>query len=329
MAKYTIELGYLVFNSKYNIFNFDYSFYDETKKVDLQNKFIQHFRYREIGTETPTRFKDNLQIKFNEVLPFYNMLFETALINYEKTINYSLTETINNSKLTNNSGSQNIYTQIKDTKNSVNNGSETVTNTTTATGSTTDNGSSTQHEDHDNEVSTKGTNKDDTNGSKTSTVETDNLNVQSDTPNGMLSIGSIKNNTYASKSDMLDGLQKTTDVDNTLITHTLDTIASDKGIITSNNSHDNHLTSNNSENGNTQATRSNNTTDSSTNDLTSTTGSTNVNNETGTTTHTTRGSYGVITEADMLQKHINLQKTLQSIYLEFFKECDDLFMQVY
>jgi hypothetical protein len=43
-------------------------------------------------------------------------------------------------------------------------------------------------------------------------------------------------------------------------------------------------------------------------------------------TRTMSGSYGVITEADMLQKHIALQEKLTTIYNDFFEECYDLFV---
>ena len=44
---------------------------------------------------------------------------------------------------------------------------------------------------------------------------------------------------------------------------------------------------------------------------------------------TKRGNIGVDTDADMIQKHINLQRVLRSIEKMFFDECEDLFMMVY
>ena len=92
MAKYSVELGDVA-KSGLKIFNFEYDFYDVTKKPDFEKKFINHFRFREIGTETVGRFQHYLKCKCDETLPYYNMLFRTSLIDYEKTINYNLVET--------------------------------------------------------------------------------------------------------------------------------------------------------------------------------------------------------------------------------------------
>ena len=45
--------------------------------------------------------------------------------------------------------------------------------------------------------------------------------------------------------------------------------------------------------------------------------------------HTRRGNIGVDTDADMIQKHIKLQKILKEIEKMFFAECEDLFMLVW
>jgi hypothetical protein len=59
MAKYTIELKDIV-KSEHNIFNFPYNFVNEESKADFQNKFILHFKYREICCETVRRWEDYL-----------------------------------------------------------------------------------------------------------------------------------------------------------------------------------------------------------------------------------------------------------------------------
>jgi hypothetical protein len=42
MAKYTVELRDIV-KSGLKVFDFDYTFYDEAKKPDFEQKFINHF----------------------------------------------------------------------------------------------------------------------------------------------------------------------------------------------------------------------------------------------------------------------------------------------
>ena len=52
--KERIEVG------RKQLFDFDYPFYDETKRAEFETKFINHFYLREIGSETMGSFKFNL-----------------------------------------------------------------------------------------------------------------------------------------------------------------------------------------------------------------------------------------------------------------------------
>lgn len=92
MAKYTIELREIVEHG-ISIFDFPYTFYDDTKRREFEEKFIRHFYFREIGCETVERFKWYLQDKMNTVFPYYNELFKSASIEYDVLDNYKLTET--------------------------------------------------------------------------------------------------------------------------------------------------------------------------------------------------------------------------------------------
>ena len=88
MAKYTIELDTLLKDDKFNVFDFDYDFYDEVLKPIFEVKFKDYYRFHEIGFETVERFQHNLKAKLNLIMPYYKQLYETELAS--KDINFLL-----------------------------------------------------------------------------------------------------------------------------------------------------------------------------------------------------------------------------------------------
>lgn len=112
MSKYTTELrficetyadldqskGYsdvedIIENSRAKIFDFPYEIFDEEYKPVLEHKILRHFYTREIGQETVGLFKLQLSQKMNDIMPYYNQLYRSALIeidpltdvNYERS----------------------------------------------------------------------------------------------------------------------------------------------------------------------------------------------------------------------------------------------------
>ena len=88
MAKYTIELNTLLKDDKFNVFDFDYDFYDEVLKPIFEVKFKDYYRFYEIGFETVERFQHNLKAKLNLIMPYYKQLYQTELAS--KDINFLL-----------------------------------------------------------------------------------------------------------------------------------------------------------------------------------------------------------------------------------------------
>ena len=88
MAKYTIELNTLLKDEKFNVFDFDYDFYDEVLKPIFELKFKDYYRLHEIGFETVERFQHNLKAKLNLIMPYYKQLYQTELAS--KDINFLL-----------------------------------------------------------------------------------------------------------------------------------------------------------------------------------------------------------------------------------------------
>ena len=47
------------------------------KRSELNEKLLNHYKYREIGFETVGRFIDELKIAMNEIMPYYNQLMKS------------------------------------------------------------------------------------------------------------------------------------------------------------------------------------------------------------------------------------------------------------
>lgn len=56
----------------------NYPIFDETYRTQLNNKIIDHFYFREIGMETVGNFAWFLRRKMNEIMPYYNQLYESV-----------------------------------------------------------------------------------------------------------------------------------------------------------------------------------------------------------------------------------------------------------
>lgn len=65
-----------------SVFSFDFPLFDPTYKNVLCTKILRHYYTREIGFETVGLWKLKLQTKLNEIMPFYNQLYESELIKF-------------------------------------------------------------------------------------------------------------------------------------------------------------------------------------------------------------------------------------------------------
>ncbi len=162
VSKYTTELRYLQTQG----FNFgltDYPIFDPAYRAALNAKILAHYRYREIGSETPGKFKHYLNTKMNEIMPKYNKLYQSELLVFNPLYNVDYTEE-----------SKHIITGESDADTTLNAdriASGTQDNTQTRNLSTEDDGTN------------------------------DDFTVDSDTPGGMISVGNIKGFTWASKAN--------------------------------------------------------------------------------------------------------------------------------
>ena len=102
MSRYTTEVRYICemaagltesagFNkveeilekSREKIFDFDFPIYDEAYRPILEKKILRHYYTREIGAETVGLWKLWLNTRLNEIMPYYNQLYESTLIRFD------------------------------------------------------------------------------------------------------------------------------------------------------------------------------------------------------------------------------------------------------
>lgn len=91
MSRYTIELRYLI-EGNYDLGLKDYPIFDESYREQLNNKIIQHYYFREIGFETEALFKNRLDQKMNEIMPYYNQMYESSKLKIDPLSTIDLEE---------------------------------------------------------------------------------------------------------------------------------------------------------------------------------------------------------------------------------------------
>lgn len=69
-------------NSRTHIFG-DYPIFDEAYRPVLEKKILRHYYTREIAFETVGLWKLKLNAKMNEIMPYYNKLYESELLEFD------------------------------------------------------------------------------------------------------------------------------------------------------------------------------------------------------------------------------------------------------
>ena len=178
-----------------------YPIFSESHRQELNQKIVNHFRYREIGYETIHQFIFALNRKMFEIMPFYNQLYESEELEISALTNYSYDEI---SKKTGNDLLEKTGTDTnKQTGDSTRTDTGTQTNEQTGTDKQTfeDVKTKTTYGSNENENTT--TTSDVKHGQTTTTEGTDtSKRVHSDTPQGMLSANFPESANYASDADV-------------------------------------------------------------------------------------------------------------------------------
>ena len=77
--------------SRQKVFDFDYPIIDEAYRATLEKKILKHYYTREICCETVGLWKLFLNCKMNEIMPYYNQLYKSALIEFNPLYDVDLT----------------------------------------------------------------------------------------------------------------------------------------------------------------------------------------------------------------------------------------------
>lgn len=112
MSKYTTELrficeqlagcaesqGYdkvaeIIEKARKKIFDFDYPLFDNAYKPVIETKILRHFYTREIGAETYGRWKLFLEDRLNIIMPYYNQLYKSELLEFNPLYDVDITTT--------------------------------------------------------------------------------------------------------------------------------------------------------------------------------------------------------------------------------------------
>lgn len=183
MSKYTTEVRYIcehfsglsesvgyndvelvIKNCLPKVFGFNFPIFDESYRSVLETKILRHYYTREIGLETVGLWKLKLNTKLNEIMPFYNQLYKSELIEFNPLYDVELTR------------ERKIQgTGTKDTENGESREGESHANTSqTSTNDVTENGVD------------KGTVTGTADGTQNQNTSGNGTNMYSDTPQGAI-----------------------------------------------------------------------------------------------------------------------------------------------
>lgn len=238
MSTYTTELRYIlesyagldssteypsvntvIEKARTKLFNFNYPIFDTDYKEHLESLICLHFYRREIGFETVGLFKLYLEQKMREIMPFYNQLYKSQLLEFNPFYDVDLTR---DHKLKHNSQEKSINESSNNTNSTenFNNSSSVKSNDNTIQGVSARDESKSKSENNS-------TAKNSSNANSTS----NNKQRYSDTPQGSISDlekdkyltnatindASVKDITNATSSDEATGSEEKTN------THTSNT----------------------------------------------------------------------------------------------------------
>lgn len=183
MSKYTTEVRYIcetlaglsesagyadieqtIKNCLPKVFDFNFPIFDESYRSVLETKILRHYYTREIGLETVGLWKLKLSTKLNEIMPYYNKLYKSELIEFNPLYDVDLTR----ERKIEGKGA-------KDTENGENRSGSNNTETT-------QNNDSAVKETGGNKGTTNGT----ANGTQNQNTNGNSTNMYSDTPQGAI-----------------------------------------------------------------------------------------------------------------------------------------------
>ena len=203
MSKYTTEVRFIcesksglenskgcddideILNNSWNkIFTTKAEIFDENYRGVICKKILKHYYLREICSETVGIWKLWLNTRLEEILPYYNQLYKSALLEFNPLYDVNVTRTHNRTI----------------DENKTENGTSTETNTDKNTGSGT----------RDNTAS--GTNKNSGTSSVSDSGSSNSKDLYSDTPQGALT--GVETETYLTNARKITNTDSSTSESN-------------------------------------------------------------------------------------------------------------------
>ena len=135
-------------NSIDSVFSFDFPIFDETYRPLLEKKILRHYYTREICEETVGLWKLRLQDRLCMIMPYYNQMYESELLEFNPfyDVNYKRTHKGNETGSSNRNESA-TYDR-KNTSNKLNNEKRESDSTNTGVTNSRTDGESTETYDH-------------------------------------------------------------------------------------------------------------------------------------------------------------------------------------
>lgn len=158
-----------------SVFSFSFPIFDETYRETLETKILKHYYTREIAFESVGLWKLKLDTRLNEIMPYYNQLYSSTLLEFNPLYDVDLTT---DHKLTREEKAADKGTS----------------KTTDKFGSTTD-------VETETDTSTEYEDASENNGTQTGTSSGTNYDKYSDTPQGSLT--NVQNDTYLTNARMV------------------------------------------------------------------------------------------------------------------------------
>lgn len=199
MSKYTTEVRFIcesksglenskgcddvdeILNNSWNkIFTTKAEIFDENYRAVICKKILKHYYLREICSETVGIWKLWLNTRLEEILPYYNQLYKSALLEFNPLYDVNITRTHNRTI----------------DENKTENGTSTETSTDKNTGSGT----------RDN--TTSGSNKNSGTSSVTDNGSSNSKDLYSDTPQGALT--GVETETYLTNARKITNTDSST-----------------------------------------------------------------------------------------------------------------------
>lgn len=175
------SINTIIANSRAKIFDFDFPIFDENYRATLETKILKHFYTREIGFETVGLWKHFLDMRLNEIMPYYNQLYKSETLEFNPFYDFDYSTT-SNRKLDHDETSTNHNTRT-----------DNLNEATTGNSLRTDNldesttGSQTRTDNLNEDVTSQNTRTDNLAHHETTNTNDENRNAYSDTPQGGLS----------------------------------------------------------------------------------------------------------------------------------------------